>query len=433
MVENRIFFSVLFMLAHFLTGQELKTNYVGKYHGVLKGVDSILRSEHWDGLGSGLRNSLLYVDSIQSYIVSSPETKMDRVSQLGPLWYGNEPMEISLSIASIPGHPQKHSMLLLPMPRNLRSAKRFMLYQMLLQSRDSSSTSESPKPDCSHLDKVTGRLLLRLELKALESAILSKSTSEKKKHVLNALEFRRVRHENELIKNAENKLEATEGIAAYKTIFLTTEKSKIKDVLIRNAGLAQQNISFSSSFSYVTIPMYGYLLSQIDVNWSKEISRGTNLTDYISKKFNTSESRKLFWEDLAKENKYGFQSIEKSEIQRDRKLRRAMKSQWYWYTQRPTLQLELKNADITFGYQNLIPFRGIGVLYPQLEIEDDWGILVVDRGAIILEDLSKTIVSAPMKTGKNKLSGRGWYLEMKSGWVLQRKGKHFRLSRRASE
>ena len=55
--------------------------------------------------------------------------------------------------------------------------------------------------------------------------------------------------------------------------------------------------------------------------------------------------------------------------------------------------IPLQNMRIDFNPGNLIPYKDLGTYYPNLRITDDWGILVVENGALVGKKWDKVTVS----------------------------------------
>jgi len=58
------------------------------------------------------------------------------------------------------------------------------------------------------------------------------------------------------------------------------------------------------------------------------------------------------------------------------------------------------------------------MVYPNLRISDDWGILDAKNGALMKPDWSAVIVVVPSASTGSSLKGDGWTLELKSGWKI---------------
>ena len=56
-----------------------------------------------------------------------------------------------------------------------------------------------------------------------------------------------------------------------------------------------------------------------------------------------------------------------------------------------------------------------GIVYPNIRVTDNWGILTVENGALMSSKWDKISVTIPLKHENNHISGDGWTLELKDG------------------
>lgn len=76
--------------------------------------------------------------------------------------------------------------------------------------------------------------------------------------------------------------------------------------------------------------------------------------------------------------------------------------------------------NIRFSPGDLIPFKDIGTVYQNIRITDNWGILLVEKDALIGKRWKKVIVSEPTEISDKIIKGDGWKLELNKDWKLEK-------------
>ncbi len=253
---------------------------------------------------------------------------------------------------------------------------------------------------------------------------------QKKTHLRNALIFRNKRHSNIENKNAENSLEINEGLAEYTAIMLSGRNDlQMISHFTNSVNQFYQNPTFVRSFAYQTIPIYGYLLSKEKNNWQREITKGTNLTDFFEKSFAISTITDGTFEQIAQENDYDYEKIkEKEKIRENERLAKIAEYKQKFLSDQ-TLKIYFENMNISFDPRNITPLENIGTVYPNLRVTDNFGILTVENDALLSSDWSNVIVTAPTEITENMVKGTGWTLELNKGWKVEKKENKFELKK----
>ncbi|ULT23416.1 hypothetical protein KUH03_30120 [Sphingobacterium sp. E70] len=185
-------------------------------------------------------------------------------------------------------------------------------------------------------------------------------------------------------------LELNEGIAEYTGIIVSSrDDQSTKSYLTKGMDRSLRNRTFVRSFAYQTIPSYGYLLFKQDKKWNKKINATTDLTDYFMKRFATlipSTTEKDF-KDLAL--KYNGQVIFDEENERDSENKRLIKEHKTKFVESPHFEIAFEMMNYSFDPRAIIPVENFGTYYPTTRITDIWGILTVEKGALISPDWKK--------------------------------------------
>jgi hypothetical protein len=77
--------------------------------------------------------------------------------------------------------------------------------------------------------------------------------------------------------------------------------------------------------------------------------------------------------------------------------------------------------NVSFDPRNITPLEDKGTVYPNLRITDDWGILTVTKGALMSPTWMNVAVTAPDQITNDKVVGDGWTLELKPGFIVEKK------------
>jgi hypothetical protein len=260
---------------------------------------------------------------------------------------------------------------------------------------------------------------MRLELEALYRALNSKSKAETDKNLTNALYFRNMRYEiYPDAKSEENSLELNEGLATYTGIAMSGRSSKeLNEYFESKLADFQNNPSFVRSFAYLTIPLYGTILSGTDKYWNKKVDKNTNLGDFYIRSFNL-QIPVVLADDI--KNQYGFAKISTEEAKREEHIRQLIAGYKRVFIERPHLEIRLENMNISFDPRNLMPVEGYGTVYPTLRLSDNWGILTVTEGALLGTNWDRVTVSEPAVISKEKVTGKGWSIDLNKGYVVEK-------------
>lgn len=337
----------------------------------------------------------------------------------GKIFTGTLPKQVNISNTSVQWSGVHWAMIMLPLSQNKNNRINLLTHELFHRAQKALGFF-AYNPDNNHLDKKDGRIYLRLELEALQKAVLTDSPKELKLHIANALAFRSYRRS--LYPGAdstENLLELNEGICEFSGVMMSgRSKQEIRSNFTNRVEYFVSSPSYIRSFTYETIPVYGYLLSSIKKNWNREINSKTNLSVYFQRAFDIK-----FHPDLPKyvsntaEQYNGKLIIAEETARQENKLKQLTAYKKELIDSAHT-ELPLVNMNMSFDYTKMVPLESFGIVYPIIRITDDWGILDVERAALISTNWNQVNVGYPMTIEGNKASGSGWKLELKEGYML---------------
>lgn len=340
------------------------------------------------------------------------------LKQNGEIFSGIMPGNMNIANTAITWSGRSWAMIMLPLPAN-KSERLDLLSHELFHRSQAALGFKMNNPANNHLDQKEGRIYLRLELEALRQALISGSTAETSLHLAYALYFRN--HRYSIYPDArpgENSLELNEGLAEYTGIFMSGRDNKQTEHYFENKISGFQNYpTFVRSFAYLTTPLYGFLLSKYDKYWNRQVDNNTNLTDFFINAFRINIPDNPEKETL---NQYGFSEIVAEETKREEKTKQLISELKKIFIESPHLEIRFEKMNISFDPRNIIPLEGYGTVYPSLKVIDNWGILTVSDGALLGTSWDKITLSEPTQIEKDKVTGNGWTIDLKSGYIVKK-------------
>ncbi|MFN8206030.1 MAG: hypothetical protein U0T82_01285 [Bacteroidales bacterium] len=382
-----------------------------------------------------LYGPILIINPFNRQVFSNYPDTGGVLKQYGSIYTGIMPKEVMIANTAVDWNGKRWAMVLLPYISknnnerlNLFCHELFHLSQPILGFDLKSLFSKLPEEfnkknlDNNHLDRKDGRLYLRLELNALLQAIKSKDAIEKQTHLENALKFREYRYM--LFPDArlsENLQELNEGLASFTGITMSyMDELETKNYLEQSLAEFEQSPTFTNTFAYITTPLYGYLLSQKDKYWNKNININTILTDYFAAAFEISIPDDLAVAVSNISNQYNGAKINSEEIAREIVISEKIASYKTKFIELPHLIILKEAKGFSFDTRYVTPLENYGTVYQILQLSDIWGKLSVTNGALIGTDRTTVIVSQPTRTSDKKVSGDGWTIELNEGYIIEK-------------
>ena len=365
-----------------------------------------------------LYGPILLVDPKSRIVYSNFPDSTGILKQDGEIFSGILPNNVNIANTAINWSGKSWAMIMFPLPENKQERLDLLSHELFHRSQPELGFKMN-NPANNHLDQKEGRVYLRLELEALRKALAAKSKSEIKRNLTNALYLRNHRY---LIyqnaKSSENSLELNEGLATYTGIFMSgRDKNQIKDYFENKIAGFQNYPTFVRSFAYLTIPLYGTLLSKSDKYWNKQIDNNTNLTDFFIKSFRLHIPDTLGVEII---NQYGLSKINPDETIREERINQLKVEYKAKFIEQPHLEIWFEEMSVSFDPRNILPIEGYGTVYPTLRVSDNWGILNVSDGALLGTNWDKITISEPTLINKDKVIGNGWTIDLNSGYFIEK-------------
>jgi len=393
---------------------------ISKYENVFKDLENYLAKENGNLWNHQLYGPILFINPKDRTIIANGKDTKGILEKNGELYIGILPNEINIANTAFDWNGKRWTMVMLPLPEDYNERLNLLTHELFHRIQPEIGFANLHQKSCSHLDNIEGRIYLKLELEALKKALVTNNENTQKEHIKNALLFRAYRYQIfPDAKENENLLELNEGLAEYTGTTLSDRNDKeLKMHYIQAIEKLYENPTFVSSFAYRTIPVYGYYMKQNDKTWNIKISEKTNLADFITKFFNVSIPENLKDSVFQIRDDYNYSIIYDFEIERDKKKKELLAILDNKFQENPILVIPFQNMNISYNPSNLIPYRDLGTVYPNLRITDNWGILTAEKGALVGKNWGEVIISEPTKITDKLIEGVGWKLELNSDWKL---------------
>lgn len=365
-----------------------------------------------------LEGPLIIVNRETRTIIANESDNSGELEKRENLFIGKLPENINIANTAFDWNGKRWTMVALPLPATKEERLNLLIHESYHRIQPSIGFESLNEIQSVHLDSKNGRIYLRLELSALKKAL---GSNEPEIHIKNALLFRQYRYQIfPEAKQAENSLEINEGLAEYTGSILSQRKeSDLKEHYISKIDWFYSMPTFVRSFPYFTIPVYGYFMQKTDKAWNLQITKDTNLIDFMLRFWNM-ESRELTNEDILQIGKeYGIDSVIEDETQREIKIEELKNKYKHTFLSDSIVVIGLENMNIGFNPSNIMPLDSFGTVYPNLRITDNWGILEVDScGALMSPEWNKVTISFPELITDSLISGKGWKLKLDKSWKL---------------
>lgn len=369
--------------------------------------------------GKDIYGPVLLINPVNREIYANETDNSGFLSQEGDLFRGFLPKEISFANTAMDWKGKRWAMVILPLPEDRNSRLNLMTHELFHLAQPSLGYVLH-NCDNNHLDQKDGRIYLRLELKALYRATIAKTPLLAREHIINALILRKYRQS--LFSGSdttENLMELNEGLAEYTGQVMSgrTREQTIANFQQRLV-LFMGNPTFVRSFAYQTIPLYGFLLDDLQKGWNKEITARTDLTAYFIQAFGVEIPASLKEQAAVAGEKYGYKAVWKEETEREEKTKKLILQYKAAFIDQPHLEMKFEKMQISFDPRNIMPLENYGTVYPNLRITDNWGILTVENGALVSQNWEKVTLTKPLSIGDRTIKGEGWELEIADGYKV---------------
>ncbi len=374
--------------------------------GDLRQICSADRGHLW---GADLCGPLLVVDPATRRAWASMPDDLRVLQHTGDGWVGTLPDGVPIANTSVQWANTRWIEVMGPLPDNA-TERRVLVAHEAWHRVQSQIGLAAQSADCVHLESERGRYFLRLEFRALATALRSRGRA-RSRAAQEALIFRAARLQAFAGAAAsEAALDRNEGLAAY-----TGVKLGVPDgadlYAARILDDYDQHDAYARAYAYASGPAYGLLLDQALPTWR------TSLAAYAPADLLAPLVRPRYGDqDFLREatERYGGREIAAQERTRAEAERARIADIRARYAAGPRLVLPLTNMQMEFDPNQVTPVEDLGSLYTVLTIRDAWGQMRAVEGALISADFTQLVLSTPDATA---LSGPGWSLALAPGYL----------------
>lgn len=277
--------------------------------------------------------------------------------------------------------------------------------------------------DSEHLDGADGRYWLRLEWRALASA-LRQSGEQRQSAVRDALAFRQARRTSYPGRvESERSQEVTEGLAAYTASVLAADSAadalaSAVDLLTEaEAGAAEA--SFVRTFAYMSGPAYGVLLDASSPGWTRRVRGTDDLGTLLMRALAVEPAPDA----AASASRYAGAEVRAAEQQREQQRQARLAELRQRFVDGPVLVLP-GGGGAQFNSMGAVAIPDVGTVYfGAYNASADWGILAAEKGVLIASDGRSRRVAAPVRRDDGTFAGDGWTFKPGPGWVVREGGR----------
>lgn len=325
-------------------------------------------------------------------------------------WVGTLPQGVPVANASVNWGGVQWIMVVGPLPENAAERRVLVMHEAWHRVQSTIGLA-SQNTDNRHLETERGRYLLRLELRALSTAMLSNGRA-RRNAVKDALAFRMARLASfPEAPAAEAGLDRNEGLASYTGVRLGAG-DEAPLFAARTLNAYDEHQAFARAYAYASGPAYGLLLDQYVPNWRASLAAWAPADLLVSQ----LRVRPLSGRNLQRRaERYGGQQIAAQEGTRAEAQRQLIASMRARFAEGPRLVLPLGQMQFEFDPTAVTPVEGLGSVYQTLTLRDAWGEFRANQGALISPTFNQLTAANPAPGG---LSGPGWVLALAPGYRI---------------
>jgi hypothetical protein len=374
--------------------------------------------------GKSLCGPMLLVNPATRFAIANAPDPEGKFQKYDDVYIGAFPERFTPSNTSIRWGQQEWAMVMLPLPIDPFQRLALLAHESFHRIQPSLGLSASDAPDPS-LDTESGRVWLRLELRALARALRSTGVMGHQSAV-DAMLFEMYR--DRLCPGTagmEAAMERQEGLAEYTGVFIALRETH--EDISREARVIEafeDSNSFARSFGYATGPALGLLLDRYANDWRGRVASAPSLDSMLVSALHIQAPEHLQQAAKNRAVLYGYTAVVNAEREREERHRAFLRELTGKFLEGPTLDFPTApEMTRNFNPQTLVPFPPHGTYYPTGTFAANWGKLQVESGgALVAPDNRSLRVPAPTDPEARPVRGPGWILQIAPGWTIRPSG-----------
>jgi hypothetical protein len=370
--------------------------------------------------GAQVSGPMMLVDADARVIVANGPDANGLLHNENGVWIGKLPPESNPANTSVDFGGRRWSMVVWPVADNRYARRRLLMHESFHRIQESLGIHTTDRSNA-HLATAEGRIWTRLEWRALTEAVL-RTGALRRQAITDALTFRaRRRSAFPGAGEDERQLELNEGLAEYTGLVLSgLPRTAFNDRVAVQLAQFEPQESHVRSFAYASGPAYALLLDESGRAWRRKISSSSDLSEMVRDAYgigalNTAKAESLI-------DRYtGARMVADERAREARRIANETRLRSIFVTG-VRLRLPMAGAfSFSFNPNGAIPIQGVGTVYESSRVSDNWGVLEVDSGGVLIERnrdglVSGVVVPKPVVTG-DKATGTGWRLTLAPGWI----------------
>ncbi len=271
-----------------------------------------------------------------------------------------------------------------------------------------------PDGQYDHLDTLEGRYWMRLEWRALASA-LGATGEARRAAVRDALAFRAARRAAFPGAAAnEQRLETNEGLAQYTgTVTAASSVAEATADAIAQLARAEKEPTFVRTFAYPSGAAYGILLDGWSSGWPRRITKDDDFGALVAAAAGVEPAADA----EAVAARYNAAALRAEEKTREAEQNARVAGFRRRFVEGPVLVVP-RGRNASFRSTGMTPVPGAGTIYPQFRVTGEWGSIAADF-VLMAPDGSTLTVPAPASVEGTTLTGDGWTVTINPGWVVR--------------
>ena len=369
--------------------------------------------DHGELWSIALDTPLLIVDPATRRAVSIVPDSAGLMVREGNLYTAPVPNDVQLANTSLTWSGRLWAMVLAPLPAD--SVERgILLMHEVWHSVQSRTGIPVASPDNPHLATASGRTWMRVEGRALSTALGSSGPTQRKA-ISDAVAARQLRRAAAPGSDStERRLELTEGLAEYTGVVIVVAPAGRAEVGRRRLQQLDRSGTLMRSFPYATGAAWALLLDLVSPGWRGRLTPASDLA-YLAAAALGIDTTRADAND-ARFAAYGLAEVRASETAREAAQAAHQDSLRARYVSGPVLRLPLAEMNMSFNPNTVEPLPEVGTVYRPFRLSDRWGVLDADSsGALVNTGFSEARVAGP---GPGGTSGPGWRVSLNAGWEV---------------
>jgi hypothetical protein len=354
---------------------------------------------------------MMFVEDASHELVANQQSQSNLLTARDGLFYGKLPTEIPVANTATDWDGVHWTMVEWPLPEEKKERDALLMHESWHRIQTEIGLPMR-SPVVAHLSPAFGRIALRLEWRALATALRASDPAARNGAVKDALIFRKWRRG--ALKGAaesENQLELNEGLADYTGRRLSGQDAAAIAAMLDRSD---HKSSFVRSFAYASGPAYGYLLDLAAPDWRTKLNDHADLGSLLASAYGVTLPPDVARAALAESKRYGRDALATEEHEAERRRNEQAKHWTAKLVKGPVLRLPLAKMQVRFDPNTLFPLPPHGTVYPTLEVSDEWGSLKASSGALI-ENWAVVILPASAREQVTLKPGWSWKIGARKG------------------